>query len=54
LSYAIEKGKRTYQCSPINTLKNKIEHKKEKLKELEEKLPKIEELYNSKKTFNKV
>jgi HTH-type transcriptional regulator, sugar sensing transcriptional regulator len=53
VSYAIEKGKRTYQCSPINNLKNKIKQEQEKLKELENKLPKLEEIYNSKKPLTR-
>ncbi len=53
ISYTIEKGKRTYQCAPINKLKNKINEEQKKLKELENQLPKIQEIYNSKKPLTR-
>jgi len=49
LSYTIEKGKRTYQCSPPNRLKEEIKNKKAELERFEKLIPNIEGVYNSKK-----
>ncbi|MDD5133333.1 MAG: helix-turn-helix domain-containing protein [Candidatus Nanoarchaeia archaeon] len=49
ISYTIEKGKRTYQCAPINKLKEEIKYKKEELDNFEKIIPEIEDIYKSKK-----
>ena len=46
ISYTVEKGKRTYQCTHPNKIVEEIKRKEEALKELEEKIPQIKELFN--------
>jgi|SRR3989344_8054876 len=46
ISYTIEKGKRTYQCTHPNKIKEEIHKKEASLKELESQLPDIKELFN--------
>lgn len=47
ISYTIEQGKRTYQCAPLNRLKEEIKHKKEELDKFEKIIPEIENIYRS-------
>ena len=49
VSYTIEKGKRVYQCAPINKLKQEVNKRKDKLKEFENKIPDIEKIYKEAK-----
>ena len=49
ISYTLEKGKRTYQCTHPNKLLEEIKNKEKNLKELEKKLPEIKDLFNSSK-----
>jgi len=49
VTYSIEKRKRTYQCSPITKIKEKINEKKEELINFENLIPKLDEIYKSKK-----
>ncbi len=46
VSYTIEKGKRTYQCTHPNKLLEEVTKKKKSLHELETKIPKIKDLYS--------
>lgn len=46
ISYTLEHGKKTYQCTHPNSLQEAIEHKQKQLKELEEQLPRITSLFN--------
>ena len=45
ISYTIEKGKRTYQCTHPNKLLEEIREKESKLKELEKQIPNIKNLF---------
>src|SRR3989344_6210907 len=45
ISYTIEKGKRTYQCTHPNKLLEEIKEKKSKLKELANQIPHIQNLF---------
>src|SRR3989344_7966275 len=45
ISYTLEKGKRTYQCTHPNTLREEIHKKKAILDNLEKELPSIQEFY---------
>lgn len=45
VSYTIEKGKRTYQCTHPNKILEEIERKEEALKELEDQIPQITDLF---------
>ena len=45
ISYTIEKGKRTYQCTHPNKLLEEIKEKEERLKELENQIPHIKNLF---------
>lgn len=49
VTYTIEKGKKTYQVSPPNKIKEEIEEKKKDLDKLKNLMPDIEGLYKSKK-----
>jgi len=46
ISYTLEKGKRTYQCTHPNKLLEEIKKKEQSLKELEKKIPDIKDLFN--------
>ncbi len=46
VSYTVEKGKRTYQCTHLGHIREEIRLKHEALKELEGKLPEIRKLFN--------
>lgn len=50
ISYTIEKGKRTYQCTNPNKILDEIKQKETSLDELKKELPKIIDLFNSTKT----
>jgi sugar-specific transcriptional regulator TrmB len=45
ISYTIEKGKRTYQCTHPNKLLEEIKERESKLKELEKQIPDIKDLF---------
>lgn len=47
ISYTIEKGKRTYQCTHPNKILEEIRKKEESLKKLEEQIPKITDLFRT-------
>lgn len=47
ITYNVEQGKRTYQCSPPNKLKEEVNKKIEELKNFEKIIPNIEELYKT-------
>jgi sugar-specific transcriptional regulator TrmB len=49
ITYTLERGKRTYKCSPPNRLKEKLQKKQEELTEFAGVIPKIQEIYNSSK-----
>jgi predicted transcriptional regulator len=49
ISYTIEKGKRTYQCSNPNKLREKTEKKITELKKFEKKITEIESIYKTTK-----
>ena len=49
ITYTVEHGKRTYQCSPPNKLKEEIKHKKEEIDKIEKIIPEIEGIYKSSK-----
>jgi predicted transcriptional regulator len=49
VTYTIEQGKRTYQCSPPNKLKEKIKSKKEELDQFEKIIPEMESIFKSSK-----
>lgn len=49
LTYTVEKGRRTYQCSSPNKLKDEVNKRIESLKEFEKRIPEIEEIYKSSK-----
>lgn len=49
ITYTVEQGKRTYQCSPPNKLKEGIKYKKEELDKFEKIIPEIENIYKSAK-----
>ncbi|MEX0932914.1 MAG: helix-turn-helix domain-containing protein [Candidatus Pacearchaeota archaeon] len=46
ISYTIEKGKRTYQCTHPNKLLEEIKDKEKKLKNLESQIPAIKDLFD--------
>ena len=45
ISYTVEKGKRTYQCTHPNKLLEEIKEKQRKLQELEDEIPSITNLF---------
>src|SRR3989344_4990937 len=45
ISYTVEKGKRTYQCTHPNKLLQEIKERERKLKDLEEQIPSIKNLF---------
>src|SRR3989344_4252811 len=47
ISYTVEKGKKTYQCTHPNKILEEIKKKEEGLKELEQKIPQIAELFTT-------
>lgn len=49
VSYTIEKGKRTYQCTHPDKLLEEIKKKENSLKELENQIPDIKTLFSAKK-----
>ena len=49
ISYTVEKGKRTYQCSPMNKLKEEASKRKKELEKFERLIPDIEKIHNSSK-----
>jgi len=49
ISYTIEKGKRTYQITHPNKLKEEIEKKEDQLKQLKHQIPDITDFFESKK-----
>ena len=49
ITYTVEKGKRTYQCSPPNKLKEEISYRKKELENFEKIIPKINIIYKSQK-----
>ena len=49
VSYTLEKGKRTYQCSNPNKLLDEMKVKQEKLREIENQFPEIFEIYKNSK-----
>jgi len=46
VSYTVEKGKKTYQCTHPNKILDEIKKKEEILKELESKIPQIKDLFD--------
>jgi len=46
ISYTIEKGKRTYQCTHPNKLLDEIKKKETSLSKLKEEIPKLKDLYD--------
>lgn len=46
VSYTIEKGKKTYQCTHPNKILEEIKNKEKLLEELEKQIPKIKEIYD--------
>jgi len=46
ISYTLEKGKKTYQCTPPNRIIEEIKRKQNNLKELENTMPDIKNLFN--------
>ncbi len=46
VSYTVEKGKKTYQCTHPNKILQDIKKKEENLKELENKIPQIKDLFD--------
>lgn len=46
VSYTIERGKRTYQCTHPNSILDEIRTKEDSLKELKNKIPQIKDLFN--------
>ena len=53
ISYTTEKGKKTYQCSPINKIKQQIQEKEQEIKFLKQKVPELEKIYNTSKPSTK-
>lgn len=49
ISYAVEKGKKTFQCMHPNKIEEEIKKKQEALKELKTQVPKIASLFDIKK-----
>ena len=49
ISYTLEKGKRTYQCSNPNKLVNEIQKRIDSLKKFEKEIPSINKVYKSSK-----
>jgi len=49
ISYTIEKGKRTYQCTHPKKILEEIEEREKSLKELKQEFPKIKNLFDSSK-----
>lgn len=49
ISFTIEKGKRTYQCTNPKSIEDEIDKKENSLKELKSKIPQIKSLFNSEK-----
>ncbi len=49
ISYTLEKGKRTYQCTHPNKLQEEIIQKEEQLTKLKQKLPEITSIFQSQK-----
>jgi len=45
ISYVIEKGKKTFQCTPPNKILEEIKRKQKSLEQLEKKIPQIKDLY---------
>lgn len=46
VSYTIEKGKQTYQCTHPNKILGEIEQKEKTLKQLKDEIPRIKDLFN--------
>ena len=46
VSYTVEKGKKTYQCTHPNKILEEIKKKEDNLKELENKIPQIKDLFD--------
>ena len=46
VSYTIEKGKRTYQCTHPNKILEEVKRKQQALKDIEDKIPQIKDLFN--------
>ena len=46
ISYTIEKGKRTYQCTHPNSIIDEIKRKEESLSELKKQIPQIKDLFD--------
>ncbi len=46
ISYTVEKGKRSYQCTHPNSILDEIEKKEKLLQELKNKVPDIKDLFN--------
>jgi len=49
ISYTIEKGKRTYQCTHPEKILEEIKNKEKNLMELKDSIPQVTELFNSSK-----
>ncbi len=49
ISYTIEKGKRTYQCTHPNKIKEEIESKEDSLRKLKERIPQMMDLFKATK-----
>ncbi|HLD89235.1 MAG TPA: helix-turn-helix domain-containing protein [Candidatus Nanoarchaeia archaeon] len=49
ITYIIERGKRTYCCSPPDRLREKVNEKKREIENLEQSIPKIEDAYKTSK-----
>jgi len=46
VTYSVEKGKRTYQCTHPNKIREEINRKQAALKELEHQIPRLTEVFN--------
>ncbi len=46
ISYTVEKGKKTYQCTHPSKILEEVKKKEERLKELENKIPEIKSLFD--------
>ena len=49
VSYTIEKGKKTFQCTHPNKIADEVNKRQEKLEELKKQIPAMSELFNSSK-----
>ncbi|MDD9953543.1 MAG: hypothetical protein OXR66_04350 [Candidatus Woesearchaeota archaeon] len=49
VSYTVESGKKTFQCTHPNKLKEQVEEKQQALTQLHEKIPHVTELFNAAK-----